>query len=100
MVDSHRDEPDRQPLQFTSRQLRSSFSTKAVLANPWVSGLISAVLLDLPFPVAGPMPAWRGAVAWLALVPLLYALLAPSNAQRVDYLRHSALGANLCGVTW
>jgi apolipoprotein N-acyltransferase len=46
------------------------------------------------------MPAWRGAVAWLALVPLLYSLLAPRNSQRADYLRRSALGAYLCGVTW
>ncbi len=46
------------------------------------------------------MPPWRGAIAWLALVPLLYGLLAPENVSRPDYIRRSALSAYLCGVTW
>ncbi len=69
-------------------------------ANPWVWGLASALLLDLPFPIAGPLPPWRGAVAWLALVPLLYGLLAAKNVEQAKYLRRSALGAYLCGVAW
>ncbi len=46
------------------------------------------------------MPPWRGALAWIALVPLLWGLLTPGNAERPDYLRRSALGAYLCGVAW
>jgi apolipoprotein N-acyltransferase len=80
--------------------LTSKFSANALLANPWAWGLLSAILLDLPFPIAGPMPPWRGAAAWLALVPLLYGLLVPANVARADYLRRSALGAYLCGVAW
>ncbi len=38
-------------------------------------GALTALLLDLPFPIAGPMPAWRAIFAWVALVPLLAGLL-------------------------
>ncbi len=69
-------------------------------SNPWTWGLIAAFLLDLPFPIAGPMPPWRGAVAWFAVVPILCGVLAPSNVARKDFLRRSALGAYVCGVAW
>jgi apolipoprotein N-acyltransferase len=62
--------------------------------------LLSGFLLDLPFPVAGPLPPWRAAFGWIALVPLMYALLAPENAAHPRYLRRSALAAYLCGVLW
>ncbi len=45
---------------------------------PWkllVAVGLTAVLLDLPFPLAGPLPAWRAMFAWFALVPLLAGLL-------------------------
>jgi len=45
---------------------------------PWrllAAGLVSAILLDLPFPLAGPLPVWRTIFAWFALVPLLVGLL-------------------------
>jgi apolipoprotein N-acyltransferase len=45
---------------------------------PWrllAAGLVSAILLDLPFPIAGPLPVWRTIFAWFALVPLLVGLL-------------------------
>jgi apolipoprotein N-acyltransferase len=76
------------------------FLSSKFLRIPWVWGLASALLLDLPFPIAGPMPPWRGAVAWIALVPVLWGILAPGNVERKDYLRRSAIGAYLCGVTW
>lgn len=38
------------------------------------SALGTAVLLALPFPIAGPVPIWRTAFAWMALAPLLMAL--------------------------
>jgi apolipoprotein N-acyltransferase len=45
---------------------------------PWrllAAGALTAVLLDLPFPLAGPLPVWRSVFAWVALVPLLVMLL-------------------------
>jgi len=61
---------------------------------------LSAILLDLPFPVAGPMPPWRGAIAWVALIPLIWGVLQPAEAAGPSYLRRSAIGAYVCGVAW
>ncbi len=36
---------------------------------------LSAVLLNLCFPIAGPLPAWRTVFAWFGAVPLLLALV-------------------------
>ena len=41
----------------------------------WGSRGLSAGLLELPFPLAGPLPAWRGLIAWFGLAPLLWAVL-------------------------
>ena len=71
-----------------------SFAHLAVFA------LLSAVLLDLPFPIAGPLPPWRAVFAWFAFVPLLFALLAPRSVASPNYLRRSTLTAYLCGITW
>jgi apolipoprotein N-acyltransferase len=62
--------------------------------------LFSALLLDLPFPVAGPLPPWRALFAWIAFVPLHCALLMPEHAGSRYFLRRSALTAYLCGVAW
>ncbi len=45
----------------------------------WAAAVLSAGLLELPFPLAGPLPPWRSVFAWFALVPLLWALLAISR---------------------
>jgi apolipoprotein N-acyltransferase len=37
--------------------------------------VLSALLLNLCFPLAGPLPAWRTVFAWFGAVPLLLALL-------------------------
>src|ERR1700736_3858620 len=45
---------------------------------PWrllAAGGLTALLLDLPFPLAGPLPVWRTIFAWFALAPLLVGLL-------------------------
>jgi apolipoprotein N-acyltransferase len=65
---------------------------------PWAAAVLSAVLLELPFPVAGPMPAWRGVIAFVGLVPLLWAVLAPAETARP--LRRAFLLGYLCGVLW
>lgn len=62
--------------------------------------ILSAIMLDLPFPIAGPLPPWRAIFAWVALIPLLYALLKPANVAAKNYLWRSALAAYLCGIVW
>ena len=37
--------------------------------------ILSAVLLNLCFPIAGPLPVWRALFAWFGAVPLLLALV-------------------------
>jgi len=76
------------------------FLANRLLASPWTWGLATALLLDLPFPIAGPMPPWRGAVAWVAILPILVGVLAPVNVERKDFIRRSALGAYIGGVAW
>jgi apolipoprotein N-acyltransferase len=49
--------------------------------KPWAAVGLSAVLLELPFPIAGPMAPWRSVFAWFGLVPLLWALLAISKSE-------------------
>lgn len=44
--------------------------------------MLSAVLLNLCFPVAGPLPAWRTVFAWFGAVPLLVALVSSEEGTR------------------
>jgi apolipoprotein N-acyltransferase len=66
----------------------------------WAAAGLSAGLLELPFPLAGPMPPWRSVFAWLALVPLLWALLSRESLEWPRALRHGFLLAYVCGVLW
>jgi apolipoprotein N-acyltransferase len=66
----------------------------------WAGACLSAGLLELPFPLAGPMPAWRGLLAWFALVPLLWAILCEANFQRPLFIRRSFLLSYLTGFLW
>ncbi|MGD0787179.1 MAG: apolipoprotein N-acyltransferase [Terracidiphilus sp.] len=66
----------------------------------WVAAALSAGLLELPFPLAGPMPAWRGVFAWFGLVPLLWAVLSPACAEGRRPLRRAFLLGYLCGFLW
>jgi len=74
---------------------------------PWrllAAGALTAVLLDLPFPIAGPLPIWRTIFAWFALVPLLVAVLRlPEKAEEKSrrwQLGWSLLAGWLCGAIW
>jgi len=69
-------------------------------AKPWAAAGLSAGLLELPFPLAGPMPPWRSVFAWFALVPLLWALLANLQSVERHPLRRAFFVAYLCGVLW
>jgi apolipoprotein N-acyltransferase len=68
--------------------------------KPWAAAVLSACLLELPFPLAGPLPAWRTVIAWFALVPLLSAILWPSGPNQRQSLRRAFLLGYLCGVLW
>ena len=46
------------------------------------------------------MPHWRGLLAWIALAPLLWALLRERAAEHPRYLRQAALTGYAGGVVW
>lgn len=75
-------------------------SSKSSAWMPWAAAVLSAVLLELPFPLAGPMPPWRSVFAWFALVPLLWAVLSIARSGRPHPLRSAFFVAYLCGVLW
>ncbi len=83
----------------------------------WAAAGLSAGLLELPFPFAGPMPPWRSVFAWFALVPLIWAvlshprdenkdvataghLLSGAESDRRHPLRRAFFVSYLCGVLW
>jgi len=66
----------------------------------WVAAILSAGLLELPFPIAGPMPRWRSIFAWFGLVPLLWAILSPATVKSTRLFRRAFLLAYVCGVLW
>jgi apolipoprotein N-acyltransferase len=68
--------------------------------KPWAAAGLSAALLELPFPLAGPLPPWRTIFAWFGLVPLLWALLSPHSVDRPRPLRRAFLLSYVCGVLW
>ncbi|MGH9585878.1 MAG: hypothetical protein ACRD3F_02925, partial [Acidobacteriaceae bacterium] len=61
---------------------------------------LSAFLLDLCFPIAGPLPPWRAVFAWFALIPLLYAVLSRGSADSSHPVWRGALLGYVCGVLW
>ena len=62
--------------------------------------VLSGVLQVLPFPIAGPTPLWRTAFCWIALLPLLWALLGNSKTGNPLTLRQGAVLGYLCGFVW
>jgi apolipoprotein N-acyltransferase len=66
----------------------------------WAAAAFSAGLLELPFPLAGPLPAWRAAFAWFGMVPLLCAILWPSPVAQARPRRRAFLLSYLCGFLW
>lgn len=83
-----------------SQSLQQVKEARFVFGMPVALPLLSGFLLNLPFPIAGPLPPWRAAFGWIALVPLLYALLEEKQAVSRRYLRWSALVGYLCGILW
>ena len=66
----------------------------------WALAALSGILQVLPFPLAGPVPVWRIAFCWIALLPLLY-VLTQKNKQGMPLtiVQGSALGY-LSGFLW
>jgi apolipoprotein N-acyltransferase len=62
--------------------------------------VLSGILQVLPFPIAGPTPLWRTAFCWIALLPLLWALLAnDKTGHPLTRLQGASLGY-VCGFVW
>ena len=73
---------------------------RLIPARLWALAALSGILQILPFPIAGPVPLWRSAICWFALLPLLYALLGRTSAARpLSVLQSAALGY-ISGVIW
>jgi apolipoprotein N-acyltransferase len=66
----------------------------------WAAAGLAAGLLELPFPLAGPLPVWRSVFAWIGLAPLLCATLSPVCVNGPRPLRRAFLLAYLCGFLW
>ncbi len=62
--------------------------------------VLSAVLQVLPFPIAAPVPVWRTAICWIALLPLLRALTAADRRGRALSAAQGAALGYTCGVIW
>ena len=66
----------------------------------WAAAGLSAALLELPFPLAGPLPVWRAVFAWFGLVPLLWAILSKPATEQPRPLRRAFLLSYFCGILW
>ncbi len=60
--------------------------------------MVAAAMLELPFPLAGPMPAWRAVFAWFGLAPLVWGVLRAAEGERP--LRRAFLTGYLGGFLW
>ena len=72
----------------------------SLLRTRFALAALSAVLLDLCFPLAGPLPPMRAVLSMVALLPLLVAVVHPGALRRPRYLRESALVGYAAGVLW
>jgi apolipoprotein N-acyltransferase len=66
----------------------------------WAMAVLSGILQVLPFPIAGPVPVWRTVFCWVALLPLIQAILANDKSGNPLTLRQGAALGYLCGFTW
>ena len=66
----------------------------------WGAAGLSAGLLELPFPLAGPLPPWRSVFAWFGLAPLIWAILSPGTMESPRPMRRAFLLSYVCGFLW
>jgi apolipoprotein N-acyltransferase len=73
---------------------------RTIPAKLWALAALSGVLQVLPFPIAGPTPLWRTQFCWIALLPLLWALLGEDRQGKpLTPIQGAALGY-LSGFLW
>ena len=73
---------------------------RSIPVRLWALAALSGLLQILPFPIAGPVPVWRTAFAWVGLLPLLYALVASGEGRQLSSVLRGVLLGYLCGVIW
>jgi apolipoprotein N-acyltransferase len=66
----------------------------------WAIAVLSGILQILPFPIAGPTPLWRTVFCWVAVLPLLWALLSNDRSGKPLTLRQGAALGYACGFVW
>jgi len=66
----------------------------------WAMAVLSGILQVLPFPIAGPVPVWRTTFCWIALLPLIWAILANDKNGKPLTLRQGATLGYLGGFIW
>jgi apolipoprotein N-acyltransferase len=73
---------------------------RRILPRLWALAILSGILQVLPFPIAGPTPLWRTAFCWIALLPLLWALLANNKTENPLTVAQGTLLGYVCGFLW
>src|SRR5260370_34795427 len=73
---------------------------RLIPARLWALALLSGLLQVLPFPVAGPVPLWRTAFCWVAVLPLLAALMGKNRQGSAPTLLQGSLLGDACGFIW
>ncbi len=81
-------------------QVLDSWAMRHIPLRLWALSILSAILQWLPFPLAGPVPAWRRLTCWFCLVPLLLALNGYDRAGKPLSFRAAALVGYACGIVW
>src|SRR5580698_2687271 len=73
---------------------------RLIPARLWAMAVLSGVLQVLPFPIAGPVPVWRTAFCWVALLPLLMALTGKDASGNPLRVKQGAWLGYASGFTW
>lgn len=73
---------------------------RSISLRAWLLTIVSGVLQVLLFPLAGPAPRALASLGWVALVPLLIALLRPGRTESAPTPQNAALLGYLCGLIW
>jgi apolipoprotein N-acyltransferase len=73
---------------------------RLIPARAWALVFVSALLQIAIFPIAGPLPLWRAALCWIALVPFFAALLKPTRSGAPLTPAAAALLGYVCGICW
>ena len=62
--------------------------------------VLSGILQVLPFSIAGPTPLWRTAFCWIALLPLIWALLDKTKTGNPLTIQQGTAVSYACGFVW